>query len=1139
MKQQHGSVPAAELGRAPRVQLLGPVRVWLGDLEVTLGSGQARAILGMLAMASGTIVTTRDLVTGLWGENVPQSAKGILHTHISALRRALRPHQELLRSAGTGYLLQVDRDQVDALRLVDAEKIVRTQLAAGAPAAALEAASTALTLWHGEPLSGVPGPRIAGVRSRLTELHHTMVELRAEALLAQGRPDQAVADLTAFLAVDRFRDAARELLMRALHRSGRIAEALDLFRETRTLYVAELGIEPSESLRELRDRILADDHDPVVAQRTSVEPPLGPPLFGRATELEVVRVAMNNLAAGTGSAIWVEGEMGIGKSALLGAALGMAEQLSCQRAYAAAEELGQRFPLRLALECLEIDAHTTDDRKAAIWQALHDDDGSSVSLGGGLPVFGAIDKIVGLVEELCASGPLAVVFDDVQWSDEASLEVIHRLSSLTPSLPLLVIGAARPSPTRAEVTQLRVAVGSVHGDVLDLHPLTDDAVDGMIGALLGARPGDELRRISTRAEGNPLFVREMADILLRDEAVRIDSDTAEVSPGAFDQIPYSLLSAVADRLDLLSAGTHDLLRWAALLGTEFAVSDLATVSEQPIAEVLPAIEEAIAASVLREAGDRLAFRHPFLRQALYGRMPLGLRIALHHQAAEILARSGATPAFVAGQVLAAGEMSPWSLKWLVGVASALTSQAPIACIELLERALEVSGVGERATLMTFLSRALFRVGRDAEAEYHARRALQLLNDPDLAAEMRWIMAYVPYRASRATESIDELEIALADTGLPDLWRARLLSLLSLVLRAGPGDLEAASERAHEGIDLGERARDPFSVGQSLEVLWQVDAVRRDYVRAAGHLDRALAVIGTDASLTDLRLVLLDNRLFTLQCLDRLDEASETLRQAFDIAAQRGAPDAGLQVAAAVHQFWLGDWDDSTTRIQRVLSKSAFTGFGLREGGPVLLMHGVGALIAVHRDDDVALSEHLLAGASLPMVTEFDRENCDFLQAARAMAAARTGDVAGAIEMFAMLLDRRYAQMMLRHQWLPDLVRLALAVEDHRTALAAADACAEEAAKETVPARASAAARRCRALVESDVDGLRAVAGHYRTVGRKTELGQTLEDLAIAEHAAGNMAAATTAADGASQVYHDLKAHWDLSRLWTRLGRNPD
>ncbi|SDJ03576.1 Transcriptional regulatory protein, C terminal [Actinokineospora alba] len=120
------SVRAAKLGLSLQVQVFGPVRAWWGSHEVVLGSGQAQAIFGMLTLAAGRVVSTHDLVAPSMGGHRAGVGKGILHIHISSLRRALEPQRErsasdLLVSEGASYLLRLDRDQVDAFRFEDAE----------------------------------------------------------------------------------------------------------------------------------------------------------------------------------------------------------------------------------------------------------------------------------------------------------------------------------------------------------------------------------------------------------------------------------------------------------------------------------------------------------------------------------------------------------------------------------------------------------------------------------------------------------------------------------------------------------------------------------------------------------------------------------------------------------------------------------------------------------------------------------------------------------------------------------------------------------------------------------------------------------------------------------------------------------
>lgn len=164
----------------------------------------------------------------------------------------------------------------------------------------------------------------------------------------------------------------------------------------------------------------------------------------------------------------------------------------------------------------------------------------------------------------------------------------------------------------------------------------------------------------------------------------------------------------------------------------------------------------------------------------------------------------------------------------------------------------------------------------------------------------------------------------------------------------------------------------------------------------------------------------------------------------------------------------------------------------------------------------------------------DRENQDFLVAADALALEQRGDTRQAMLRLAAMLPRRDGEMTLIHQWLPDLVRLALAAGDQPTAQAAARACRVEAAAETRPARAAAASLRCQGLLDGDPDSLQEAAAHYRAVGPAVELPAALEDLAVLQAARGREEEARAALDEAVSLYDGLQARWDIKRAEARL-----
>ncbi len=211
------------------------------------------------------------------------------------------------------------------------------------------------------------------------------------------------------------------------------------------------------------------------------------------------------------------------------------------------------------------------------------------------------------------------------------------------------------------------------------------------------------------------------------------------------------------------------------------------------------------------------------------------------------------------------------------------------------------------------------------------------------------------------------------------------------------------------------------------------------------------------------------------------------------------------------RYWQGQWDDALAELSPDADEvPGLTYTFLRERWPALLVHGVTALIAGRRDQRGPADQHLRAGLALPILRIPDRENRDFLVAAHAVALEQRGEVHEAMQALAAIMPRRDGEMTLIHQWLPDLVRLALAAGDEQLARTAARACQEEAAAETRPARAAAASLRCQGLLQSDPAPLREAVAHYRTAGPAVELPAALEDLAAVLAGSGQHEAARAA-----------------------------
>ncbi|MGA4951520.1 BTAD domain-containing putative transcriptional regulator [Streptomyces lydicamycinicus] len=247
-----------------RFTVLGPVRAWRGATSLAAGSPQQRALLAALLLRGGRTATAAELVDALWGDEPPHAALAALRTYASRLRKALGGDADTLVSESGGYAirpvdgrpLDLDHDHAEQYA-AEAEKA----RAAGDRSRARELLDKALALWDGEPLAGLAGPYADTQRTRLDEWRLSLTESRLELILEAGCHADAVSELTALTAAHPLRERLRELLMLALYRSGRQAEALAVYADTRRLLADELGVDPCASLSDLQQRILRADPD--------------------------------------------------------------------------------------------------------------------------------------------------------------------------------------------------------------------------------------------------------------------------------------------------------------------------------------------------------------------------------------------------------------------------------------------------------------------------------------------------------------------------------------------------------------------------------------------------------------------------------------------------------------------------------------------------------------------------------------------------------------------------------------------------------------------------------------------------------------------------------------------------------------
>jgi DNA-binding CsgD family transcriptional regulator len=899
-------------------------------------------------------------------------------------------------------------------------------------------------------------------------------------------------------------------------------------------------------------------------------------LAGRANELSLLDGYLRELARGSGNAVLIEGEPGIGKTTLVRTALANLSAGSCQVFWGTGDELGQEIPLSPFLDALAVRRPSANARRTTIAGLLR----GEVPTDRGTDVPGTLaEQLIALTIDETSARPVALVIDDLQWADPASIKLWGRLARIAGQVPLLLVGLTRPVPHREDLLALRRAVDAEAR--VQLTALTQSAVADLVKELAGGCPDAGLLHLAEGAAGNPLYLTELLAALSRSRGIAVTaSGTAQL---AAETVPGSLTAAIADRLDFVSGPTKKVLQAAALLGVQFAVADLTAVLGKTVADVMPALDEAHATGILTDSGNgmALAFRHPLIREALYAELPAAVRGAWHLDAGRALAAAGAAPDRVARQLLravgdtTAGSVGPdiqsggpdtllmssraatpthwastrsgeapiqlerppidtvavrsgapmgeWMLEWLVTSAESLVSQAPGVAADLLAQA--VSGIPagsfRHSWLTSRLADALYRTGDRAEAARVAERALGYATDPDLVVDLHWTLAQYRLVTGSGQESFTALEQALNAPGIVPKHRARLLVLAArtyLYL----GDIEAAGVEARKALVSAEEADDTWATGWALHVLATMATIRGDLGDALPLYDRALAVAETDPALTDLGILLQINKAATLGNLNRYDEALATAEQARQLADQVGTAIRLAQAHGMLGQalFETGRWDDALTEVAVVPEN-------LKESVASCCEFGIAAEISFHRNEPETAQQFLAAAET--HAQRIGHRPVPSLLRARSLNCERTGALSEALVILTAPFDGSLDDLGEIEELLSDAVRLAVKTGDKATAQTITAQAATLAEGSAIPSR-QANALYCQGIVDQDAFVLLAAAQRYADAGQPLPRAKALEAAAEVLAEADDKTKARQAFEQAVGVYEFLGAEADLNRV---------
>lgn len=530
--------------------LLGPLLVRRAGVMLPVTPGKQRAVLATLLLSADRVVSFDELTEALWGPAPPPSARVAAQNHVMKLRKALGDGARI-RTRPHGYEIVVDDGELDVSRFEAHLAAARAAARQGSWDAAAEQARAGLALWRGEPLADVESDLLAARHiPRLAELRLQTAEVRLDANLHLGRHAEVITELQHLAAAHPLRERLHGLLMLALYRDARQAEALAAYARARQVLVAELGTEPGAGLRELHRQILTGDPAlaaPAQARGTAHSPPPSVPrqlpaavpgFTGRGTELAALtRILEEASADGPGTVVIsvIGGTAGVGKTAL---ALHWAHQVA------------GRFA------------------DGQLYVNLRGFDPSGVPMAAADAVRGFLDALgvppdriplrpeaqVGLYRSLLADRRMLIVLDNAR--DE------QQVRPLLPASPasLVIVTSRNQLGGLAAADQARLLTLDVFGQGEAVHMLTrrigaarvaaEPAAAAEIAALCGRLPL-ALAIAAARAEARPDFPLAGLAAELRDRAGRLDAldaGEAAASVRAVFSWSYRQLSAGAARM---------------------------------------------------------------------------------------------------------------------------------------------------------------------------------------------------------------------------------------------------------------------------------------------------------------------------------------------------------------------------------------------------------------------------------------------------------------------------------------------------------------------------------------------------------------------------------------------------------------
>ena len=840
------------------------------------------------------------------------------------------------------------------------------------------------------------------------------------------------------------------------------------------------------------------------------------PLRGRQSESAIVAGAVRDVEAGMSRTLVFRGVAGVGKTRLLGEVLDTAAGHDWATVLAVPEPGSHLVPTAVLVEAAL--AATPPLLGPADIEPFSGDPDSRYWL---------THKLRNALEAEASVRSVAVVVDDLQWADSASLAILRALAAALADMPILWVIAVR-SGDHGHAVNSSVAAFARTGTVVEVEPLPDAAVGQMAADLLGAAPDDRLTRTLRRAENLPLLVSELVNGLVEEDLVTVVGGTATADEAT---MPERFGSSIRERIDHLPDDVSRLVQAASTLGRTFTLANLTELLGVEVDDLMRGIERAVA-SDLFEDGATLGFRHDAIRETAEAMLSSSMRAYLRRRAADIRVRAGEPLLAVAASVAdSAGRGDAAAVVLLHDAALQLVASDAGGAAALARRAVELSTASGDDALLAELIPVLWAGG---EAEFARGLAARLERSlaPEERARVQLAVARLETESS-FSDAIRTSEAALAIDGVSLSTRAQLLAVRALNL-ANVGD----PARLVPALDEAREAATASAERGALATVNATESVLRFYQHrfddATRLIDAAVEQLAGDPGFVAAQW--LPEGLWPAFLANSVGECSRALR-----LAEASIDDAGRTRSAVAMAYWtmlksrvlfdLGDLAEAKSQARTVMDMADELGLGdfAQATAGVVLYRA-----ALHEGDNAACRAGLDGVRAMADSPALHLAGTWLL----ALTAEADGDGAGMLDLTAdayATLDRPSPSMTTPADFGDD-ARLAgmwkrAGADDRLTALAAVTAARAAANPRNVLVRGID--EQVRGIVAGSPDTLGSAVASLRAGERPLLLAAALEDLGVAMFAS-DLPGADRPWREAADLFENHGATRDAGRVLKRL-----